>query len=408
MKFKSIILLVILSVMSLGCGTISAQQKRSKRQQKPPRTYDIVKNIDELPDQVSSGLSPKEFTSEDGSFKAKWFSTPKQTQSMLDLPLGKARLIYYRTIFNNTIYEVNYFDLPTAIRDQEQIKTRYDAVLESYIKNPQIKIISVADFKSGEFRGKEITCETLGETVALRFLLAGQRFFQLSVSIPQHIGSATKSVRDSFEQKSAVFFDSFQIATIPLATTEISQLPNDFDLSVDEKTFTSKFFGFSVQLPDKWIKLNSEESEFYKKAGTEIFKEKNSAMSSQIDTSMANSRILLTLTKLPVGMPNNASICFGVERSPLASATVDKAAESILKLFVDKFGFEKMDPVQPIKIGNLDFAVFEVFNTQLKIRQKLFVAIRKGILLEIALTYSNDVDAQIMIESVKSITFEKQ
>jgi hypothetical protein len=84
---------------------------------------------------------------------------------------------------------------------------------------------------------------------------------------------------------------------------------------------------------------------------------------------------------------------------PLAAAkssiTMSDASEKVVK------------PPTAQQIGGIELAWVETFDSETKLTQRIYFANRKGLVLEIALTYSDPADLNDMLRSLESIKAKK-
>lgn len=87
---------------------------------------------------------------------------------------------------------------------------------------------------------------------------------------------------------------------------------------LDGVNYRNNFFGLSLSVPQTWVVVSAQRTETIveesKKLATGDEKKKE-----ELDDSIQRSVILLSLTKLPAGEPDNASFMLIAERIPLPS-----------------------------------------------------------------------------------------
>jgi hypothetical protein len=115
-----------------------------------------------------------------------------------------------------------------------------------------------------------------------------------------------------------------------------------------------------------------------------------------LDASIQRSVNLLSLRKLPVGQPDNASLMLIAERIPSSSLkTGVDVIQSIERAFKEtNFNLEFVGETKTERIGGADFGVATVKNTSQTgiFMQKFYVTTKNGYALELFYTYQNDAD----------------
>jgi hypothetical protein len=164
---------------------------------------------------------------------------------------------------------------------------------------------------------------------------------------------------------------------------------------LDGAVYSNNFFGFSLSVPPTWVVVSAQRIET---VAAELTKQVtgDQKKKEQLDDSVQRSLILLSLTKLPAGEPNNASFMLIAERlpSPLIKNGVDVIQAMQEAFNGTSVNLEFQGETQTERIGGADFAVATVKITSPSgaFIQKIYVTTKKGYALELFYTYQNDAD----------------
>jgi len=170
--------------------------------------------------------------------------------------------------------------------------------------------------------------------------------------------------------------------------------------------YNNDFFGLSLSVPSTWIVVSAERTKaIVEETGKVVTADQTKKK--QIDASMERSTLLLSLTKVPAGQPNNASFMLIAERvpSPSVKTGVD-VVELMKKTFTGtNFNIEFQDETQTERIGGADFAVATVKNTSPSgtFMQKIYVTTKNGYALELFYTYTDDADLAALNSIVSTL-----
>jgi len=164
---------------------------------------------------------------------------------------------------------------------------------------------------------------------------------------------------------------------------------------LNDVNYNNDFFGLSLSVPSTWIVLSAERTKaIVEETGKVVTADQTKKK--QIDASMERSTLLLSLTKVPAGQPNNASFMLIAERvpSPSVKTGVD-VVELMKKTFTGtNFNIEFHGETQTERIGGADFAIATVKNTSPSgtFMQKIYVTTKNGYALELFYTYTDEAD----------------
>jgi hypothetical protein len=182
------------------------------------------------------------------------------------------------------------------------------------------------------------------------------------------------------------------ISSAAPATVE-SKIPDRGQL--DGVNYGNSFFGLSLSIPQTWVVVSAQRGQTVAEQSSTLVvgdqKKKD-----EIDASMQRSLILLSLTKLAAGQPDNASFMLIAERLPAPSIkTGVDVMQNMMNAFKGtNFSIESQGETQTERIGGADFAVATIKNTSPMgtFMQKIYVTTKSGYALELFYTYQNDAD----------------
>lgn len=174
-------------------------------------------------------------------------------------------------------------------------------------------------------------------------------------------------------------------------------------------TYFNDFFGLSFT-PPPWLASTAERNAAINEESKAMISTGDKRQDARIHRSIDRSRALLSMTKLPPGMPSNASLLLIAERLP--SPDVKTPADTFrrvkegLKSTQFEVEFQSIDP--DVRIRGVQFATATVKTTtpQGVFRQKLYVTLRKGYSLQFGLTYLDDADLAPFEAAMKTVVIK--
>jgi hypothetical protein len=182
------------------------------------------------------------------------------------------------------------------------------------------------------------------------------------------------------------------VSSAPPATVESKNLDRG---QLDGVNYSNNFFGLSLSVPPTWVVVSAQRSDAITEQSSKLVTG-DQKKKEEIDASVQRSVILLSLTKVPAGEPDNASFMLIAERIPLTSiktgVDVIQAMQNAFK--GTNFSIEFQGETQTDRIGGADFAVATVKNSSPNgtFMQKIYVTTKNGYAVELFYTYQNDSD----------------
>jgi hypothetical protein len=186
------------------------------------------------------------------------------------------------------------------------------------------------------------------------------------------------------------------------SSTRINPAPPDIVESksldrgqLDGISSSNNFFGLSLSVPATWIVVSAQRGQTVAEQSSMLVTG-DQKKKEEIDASMQRSVILLSLTKLPAGEPENASFMLIAERIPLPSMKTGVDVIQGMKSAFNgtNFTIEFQGETQTDRIGGADFGVATIKNSSPlgTFMQKIYATTKNGYALELFYTYTNDAD----------------
>jgi hypothetical protein len=338
-------------------------------------------------------------------FQVTFPAKPTRTVSEIHTAFGKTNLVNYQLPTSLAFYGVNFLDFPAVVTDKAELDLRFAAMKAAILKDADNHLMSEKEISFGGSPGVEFVIENKDNTITTRGLIIQQRFFQLIVVTKGKFNKSTERIQNFNRKAVDRFINSFSVTEVPTALKSSVELPNDFGIKVENSVFASSFFGFSLKIPENWNLVEREQTDVLKdlsgqNAGNLAEKSKKA-----LDLSFKNTEFLLMMTKSPMESAVNSSVFLvAAEKVSFPNFLPKAVAESFLKDTVSDNERILKTP-NLIKIGGVDFAWVEIENIERKYKQRLYVANRKGIALEIFFIYQTEAELKTLLDSLHSIKF---
>jgi hypothetical protein len=358
-----------------------------------------------LPPPVVKARKLFELDSQEGGFRAKFPAAPQKTVKPIDTGFGKTDYTTYQHASLTALHMVAYLDYPTAMKDNTELGLLYDQMKDMLVlKQPSARVIEQREIVWGDYLGRDYVIEVNGLTITLRAMIIEQRLFQLMVSTRGLISKATESGKKYHHNLAEEFLNSFTVTKLPEPKKIAVELPSDFALKVDGDNFRSDFFKFSMKLPKGWTVLDAEEAEYLKELGLQSSREETPKVAKEMEFSLQKTSLLLTMTK--ISEEYSSVFMVAAEKVSVPSFLPSAVTDNYIRRLLEP-SEEVVTKTTLTKLGGVDFAWMETFDTKSKLKQRLYVANRDGIALQITFTYRSDAELQIVLKSMESIRFDE-
>jgi hypothetical protein len=173
---------------------------------------------------------------------------------------------------------------------------------------------------------------------------------------------------------------------------------------LDGVNYANDFFGLSLSIPREWVVTTAP------KNLKDTLKAESEAQKERVLDSIDRSTVLLALTKLPAGEPNNASFMLIAERIPRPAIKngLDVIASMKKAMTGTNFKVEFQGEAVTEQISGRDFGVITVKNSSPfgDFQQKIYVTVKQGYALELFFTYTSPADLSTFDAIVKTINLK--
>lgn len=351
-------------------------------------------------------LTESSFISKKDGFQIDFPARPARTVSSIDTAFGKTEMVSYKLATSLAYYGVDFIDFPTIINDKAEIALRFESVKAHLTKDAQYRLISETEISFGGNPSVEYVLGNKDTTTTIRGLFMKQRFFQMTVVTNGNPISSTERVKNFNQKATEKFIKSFFVNDLPPPKMAAVKLPKDFGITVENNSFSSKFMGFSLKLPLDWNVVETEQNGLIKDLSAQTAEKYPSRLKNSVAFSFENTEILLVSTKTKMDASVNSSVfMIAAEEVSFPNFSLMKVAEKFVKTYAD-IGRKVLKTPEVVKINGFDFVWSEIENTELKSKQRLYIANRNGIALEIMLIYQDAAQLKEMLDSLATIKFE--
>ncbi len=342
---------------------------------------------------------------EDG-FQIDFPAKPVRTISSIDTAFGKTNMVNYKLAASLAFYGVSIIDFPTVIEDKTEINLRLDALRIGLLKEPQSRLISETEISFGGNVGREFVLENTETTLTVRALFIKQRFFQLTIATKGSLLRSSDRVKNFNKKTTEKYINSFYVTDLAAPSMTAAELPKDFGIEIKNEKFSSKFLGFSMNVPQNWTIVEKEQTEMFKDLSAQKFENSTAKIDESLAFSLKNTEFLLVATKTQLeSSVSSASLLIAAEKVSFPNFVPLKMVEAYSKNYIE--ASEKvLGKPGSTKLSGVDFAWIEIGDAKLNSRKRIYIANRKGIALEIFLIYQKEDELNILLDSLQSVKFE--
>ncbi len=289
----------------------------------------------------------------------------------------------YRKGSNSVLMITEYnFDLDNQkLQIFEKFKTNLMAL-------PKSRIDSESEFTNGVYEGKEFKVLSGYQYTVIELLVVGNRIYQLNTDITNWHIIGEKTKKEFFDETDR-FFNSLKINK----KTSVTQfeVPEDFLGEISESSYKNTFLNFSLNFSKKWLRLENEQIEIAKSVGLDAIKTDKEKLNKAFEESTKKEQIFLALTKKGQSDGETGTFVLGVLRQPNNQITAGMVADGTKDFLLTNPNITLVEDVKDLVIDNTKFSIF-VVQTQsnsLKIKQKIYITIKKGYSLSFVLSYQD-------------------
>lgn len=384
MKFYLTLLFILIFAAVSGFS-----QKQSKQ---PPAPL-----IYQAPDKTAL----KEFTSPETNFSAVFPGVPKVVKRDMD----PAQVTVFSVARTGSSSTVTVFEFQNDLEDSRE--RTFELFKGSLLKSAKLKLEAE---RNVQFNGKAAKEFDISEDLMfykVRLIVSGNRIYELKTDVTNwHI--LTKYNQDrviAFENETKRFFESFRLLESPKQQT----VPVDFLGFIRDTTYVNKFFGFSLDFPETWEANDPLESQEDINAGLEALRTNEEKFNRTLANSAKQEVLVFGVSNnRGAGQPSE-NLLVGVLKQPdprIDSQAVLKVTREFLlqhpdiKVFEDIKNFEKGS----VKFSTLTFLVTI---QEFKIKQKIYITVRKGYSITFTLSYIDEEQGKALEKIFESVKFDQ-
>ncbi|CAN5742648.1 hypothetical protein BH24ACI3_BH24ACI3_11840 [soil metagenome] len=182
---------------------------------------------------------------------------------------------------------------------------------------------------------------------------------------------------------------------------QIAELYGD----VDGRTYSNRFFGFKLHVPDKFTIMDREDIKIYTDAGVDMIKAQDVSGSSKLDEAVRRSINVLVITKLPPGTPGNSAVEF-VAAKQAPGVTSKMVLAETLSVMTATGSFKRIGSSYVARFGGISFdgVDFESTSFGAPLRHRSYITMIKGYTLLISITQQLDSNEEEFEGLLKTIT----
>ncbi len=195
-----------------------------------------------------------------------------------------------------------------------------------------------------------------------------------------------------------------------------NKTPDNFDYGkVNDNIYTNDFFKCNIKLPEGWIVQSKEQTQRLANVGKEIVAGEDKKIESMIKASEINTANLLAVFQYELGSaveynPNIIIVAENIKNAPEIKNGSDYLFQSrqFLKQSQIQHDYLSEDFENEVINGTEFYKMDAHINYMgLKIKQIYYSTITNGFSFNVIISYKNDDQKKVLLESIKSITFEK-
>jgi hypothetical protein len=180
---------------------------------------------------------------------------------------------------------------------------------------------------------------------------------------------------------------------------------------LERSVYTNGFFGLRLQVTEGWRVADDESKKRIMERGRELTKPSESVQLADIEKSISNTAVLLTLLQSPEAQPVQGSFILVVEKLPANfSANATGYVTHLKKLLTENSTLSYLleKDVHPETMNGQPFVALDVFSTSenVRVNQKYACQLRKGFALCFIETYGTDAQLAAINQVVAGFTLK--
>ena len=173
--------------------------------------------------------------------------------------------------------------------------------------------------------------------------------------------------------------------------------------------YTNAFLGLRFEVPDGWRFVVDETKKRMMEQGKKFMKPTDSVQQADLDKSMTNTAMLMTLVQSPAAPPIQAGLILGVEKLPSDGITATTYVAQLKKLLTENstLNYSVEKDVHPETINGQPFVAMDVLLTRpdARVSQRYVCQMRKGYALCFIETYGSAEQLAALNQVVAGLSF---
>ncbi|MFN2493132.1 MAG: hypothetical protein ABR501_09650 [Pyrinomonadaceae bacterium] len=164
---------------------------------------------------------------------------------------------------------------------------------------------------------------------------------------------------------------------------------------LEHSSYSNSYFGLRLTIPEGWEVQDDSVKKAIMERGRQLIKADDAQKQAQLDQSVSNTAILLTLLKTPVVPENRASLMVAIERIPNYPSYTPVRYLTNLKTILANYSKVKVTVEKDIRsemVNGVPFVALDVLslNERLRFHQKYFCRLQQGYALCFIETYESE------------------
>jgi hypothetical protein len=162
--------------------------------------------------------------------------------------------------------------------------------------------------------------------------------------------------------------------------------------TLSNNVFRNQFFGFSMELPANWQRLDKEDIETAKNISAESVKAGDAKANAAVDKAYLSAQPLLLCTKEPLGAADNAAVGVEAYKQPSKFITAKMVAQGTKSSYLKNPSTKLIEDSRAVVINGREFqtVAFEIEVLQQRVPVRFYVTMAKGYSLAFSISSSNE------------------
>ncbi len=195
--------------------------------------------------------------------------------------------------------------------------------------------------------------------------------------------------------------------------SELGSRPDDDSLS--QGTYSNRYFGFSMQLPEAWAVASAETKEAITDGGAAAISEGSSARRAALDEALANTYQLLTVSRHEIGSPVSSNAILQVVAERVSQAPGIQSGKDYL-FHVDAiltggslpYVADGGPELQEVGGRRMFLRNYQIQSNQQNLSQSYVALVDRGYALSFILSYTTPEEKGQLEEILRSVQFRDQ